>query len=251
MPRCIYKIINVVNNKFYVGSAVDFKKRKSRHIWRLKRGDHANKHLQAAWIKYGESAFAFCVVQLVEDPSEDLLSVENIWLKKYVGKPYCYNIAPDATAPQLGMSGEKNAMWGKTFIHTESAKLRIGAASKRRIQSQEEREKRKKTMLGHSICTTTRLKISKSLSGANNPNFGKPRSAEFIAKVSRRVVATDPQLRETMYPSILALRTALGVKPSTVNRALKSGLPLTRGPYTGWSFKPVDTPLTPCYNDQN
>ncbi|MFZ9650084.1 MAG: GIY-YIG nuclease family protein, partial [Fluviibacter sp.] len=34
--RCIYKIINVRNNKFYIGSAVDFKRRKAKHLWRLR-----------------------------------------------------------------------------------------------------------------------------------------------------------------------------------------------------------------------
>jgi group I intron endonuclease len=76
MTRCIYKIINVINNKFYVGSAVDFEKRKARHLWRLRRGDHANKHLQAAWQKYGEKAFVFAVIQTVAE-HEDLLAMED------------------------------------------------------------------------------------------------------------------------------------------------------------------------------
>ena len=85
MTRCIYKIINVINNKFYVGSAVNFEKRKARHLWRLRRGDHANKHLQAAWQKYGDKAFVFAVVEVVPE-SADLLAAENVWLKQHVGK---------------------------------------------------------------------------------------------------------------------------------------------------------------------
>ena len=237
--RCIYKIINVLNNSFYVGSAVNYEKRKARHLWRLRRGDHANKHLQAAWLKYGEKAFVFAVVQEVPE-ADDLLAAENIWLKEHVGKDYCYNIATDATAPQLGMSGEKNAMWGKTFTHTEDAKARIGAASKTRIQSEEEKTKRRATMRGKPQPAAVRAKISATLSGEGNFWYGKKRP-DHGAKVSRAVEITDSGGNVTVYPSIQALREALKLNPPTVNRALKSGKPLTRGPFKGWVFKYVDT----------
>ncbi len=237
--RCIYKIINAINNKFYVGSAVNYDKRKARHLWRLRRGDHANKHLQAAWNHYGADAFVFAVVEVVPDDA-DILAAENVWLHAHVGKDYCYNIALDATAPQLGMSGEKNAMWGKTFAHTKDAKARIGEASKNRIQSDEEKVKRRETMRGVPQPATVRAKISATLSGEGNFWYGKKRP-EHGAKVSRAVWVKGPQT-ETTYPSIQALREDLGLKPPTVNRALKAGTPLTRGPFKGWLFKYVDTP---------
>ena len=80
MARGIYKIINVVNNKFYVGSAVDFKRRKTRHFSELRTGKHNNAKLQAAWRKYGEQAFVFVVVEELPDGA-DLLAAENVWLK--------------------------------------------------------------------------------------------------------------------------------------------------------------------------
>jgi hypothetical protein len=43
-----------------------------------------------------------------------------------------------------------------------------------------------------------------------------------------------------IFPSIAKLREELDIKPPTVNRALKSGQPLRRGPLKGWSFKYVD-----------
>ncbi len=238
MTRCIYKIINVINNKFYVGSAVNFEKRKARHLWRLRRGDHANKHLQAAWQKYGDKAFVFAVVEVVPE-SADLLAAENVWLKQHVGKDYCYNLGTDATAPQLGMSGSKNAMWGKTFSHTDAAKARIGAAAKARVQSPEEKAKRQATLKGRVIPVDTRAKISATLSGEGNFWYGKKRP-DHGAKVSKAVEVCDATGSVTTYLSIQALREALDLKPPTVNRALKSGKPLTRGPLKGWSFKYVD-----------
>ena len=229
----------MVNNKFYIGSAVNFERRKAGHIWRLKRGDHVNKHLQAAWVKYGERAFVFAVVQEVSD-NEDLLAAENVWLKEHVGKDYCYNIGTDATAPTKGWVGQKNPMWGKRFNHTEAAKAKIAAAAKARVQTDEEKAKRRQTMKGHVVDTSTRLKISAALTGEGNYWYGKKRP-EFAEKVSKSVVVTDPNGTTTIYPSVSAVREALGVKPPTANRALKSGKVIARGKLTGWKFEYAHT----------
>lgn len=238
MGMGIYKIINVVNNKFYVGSAVNFSRRKTRHFSELRTNRHSNLKLQNAWNKYGEKSFVFVVVEEVQDKAM-LLEVENRWLKEHVGNEYCYNIGVDATAPHLGMSGELSPTWG--MQHTEEAKARIGAASKTRIQSEAEKAKRRQTMRGHIVATSTRAKISATLSGEGNYWYGKKRP-EHGEKVSRAVIATNPEGREFLYRSISELRGELGLKPPTVNRALKSGLSLTRGPFKGWSFKYLDTP---------
>ena len=236
MARGIYKIINVVNNKFYVGSAVDFARRKRSHWNTLRKGKHHNKHLQAAWAKYGEDAFVFVHV-LEMEADADILAEETKWLKEHVGKDYCYNLGTEAVAFTTGWAGEKNPMWGRTFTHTEEAKAKIAAASAARVQSVEERAKRKATMLGHVVSKETRAKISATLSGAGNPNYGKPRSDEFKAKVSRAVEAVSPTGEVTPFPSIAVLLATYGLKPPTVNRAVKTERPLTRGPYKGWIFR--------------
>lgn len=236
MARGIYKIINVINNKFYVGSAVDLKRRKTRHFSELRNGKHNNRHLQAAWVKYGAQSFVFVVVEELP-PEADLLAAENVWLKQHVGAPYCYNIGVDATAPHLGMSGPLSPTWGHQ--HTEDAKARIGAASKARVQSEEEKEKRRETMRGKPQSAEVRAKISATLSGEGNFWFGKKRP-EHGAKVSRAVQVWDSKGNTEAFPSIQALRDALDLKPPTVNRALKSGQPLARGPFKGWVFKYVD-----------
>ena len=234
MTQGIYKIINVINNKFYVGSAVNFARRKTRHFSELRRNKHSNPKLQNAWIKYGEAAFVFVIVEELE-LGVDILAAETVWLKQHVGKEYCYNLGVDATAPMLGMAGVLSPTWG--YKHTATAKARISKTSKSRIQTEEEKSKRIKTMQGHFVAPSTRAKISASLSGEKNFNYGKPRSQGFIDKVSKAVVASDGQGKQTLYPSISELRAALDMKPPTVNRALKSGCAITRGRYTGWTFK--------------
>lgn len=231
--RVIYKIINVINNKFYVGSAVKFNKRRATHLRQLKAGSHTNKHLQAAWNQYGEKSFVFAVVEEVPD-DVSILEVENKWLAEHVGKEYCYNIALDATAPMAGRTGETSPRWGVQIPHTEETKRKIGIASKGRTYTDEVNKRKTAHLHGKPKSAEIRAKISKTLSGAGNPNYGKPRSDEFKEKVSRKVVMIAPDGEKHTYPSILALREATGLKPSTVNNALKHGKAMRAGSYKGW-----------------
>jgi group I intron endonuclease len=234
MDQGIYKIINVVNNKFYVGSAVSFRKRKARHFSELRNGKHNNRHLQAAWYKYGEQAFVFVVIETVEDRAT-LLDAENRWLKQHVGQKYCYNIGRDATAPSLGMSGELSPTWG---IKRTPEQLEAQSWTGKK-HTPESRERIRQFLIGKPKSAETRAKISATLSGAGNPNYGKPRSDAFKEKVSKVVEVVDPTGAVVLFPSIVALREALNLSPPTVNRALKSGKPLTRGPHKGLAFRYV------------
>ena len=246
MKAGIYKIINVVNNKFYVGSAVNLSRRKARHFSELRNNRHNNKHLQAAWLKYGEKSFVFVVVEEVADIAK-LLEAENVWLKEHVGKDYCYNLGVDAVAPTLGWSGPKSPTWGRKRTPEELA----AQSWKGRRHRKESREKIRAYLIGKPRPAEVRAKIAAAVSGERNANYGKPRDASFIEKVSRRVVVIQPDGTATVYPNIKALRETLGLKPPTVNRALKSGLPLTRGPYKGWIFRDVDTPISPAYTESS
>jgi group I intron endonuclease len=239
MARGIYKIINVVNNKFYVGSAVDLKRRKTRHFSELRNGKHNNRHLQAAWLKYGEQAFVFVVVEALSDDA-DLLAAENVWLKEHVGKEHCYNIGVEAMAPTLGWSGEKSPTWGRKRTPEElAAQSWAGKA-----HTPESKELIRQHLLGKPKSADVRAKISATLMGEGNFWFGKKRP-DHGAKVSKAVEVRDGKGNFEIFPSIAKLREELDIKPPTVNRALKSGHPLSRGPLKGWSFKYVDTPPTP------
>ena len=235
MGMGIYKIINVVNNKFYVGSAVNFSRRKARHFSELRHKKHNNRWLQASWNKHGESAFVFAIVEEVQD-KRLLVEVENRWLKEHVGKEYCYNIGVNAVAPTLGWSGEKSPTWGRKRTPEELA----AQSWKGKKHSEESKQKIRGALKGHHVSTPTRAKISATLSGEGNFWYGKKRP-DHSAKVSKPVVVTDPAGKVMEYASISILREEMKLKPPTVNRALKSGKPLSRGPYNGWSFKYLDS----------
>lgn len=58
----IYKILNKIDGKFYIGSTCSIKRRWKEHIKSLCQGKHHSIYLQRAWDKYGENAFVFSIV---------------------------------------------------------------------------------------------------------------------------------------------------------------------------------------------
>lgn len=63
----VYKIVNSVNGKIYVGSSVNIEKRFKQHKFELEHNTHNNRHLQGAWNTYGKDNFDFVVVEIVPD----------------------------------------------------------------------------------------------------------------------------------------------------------------------------------------
>lgn len=68
----VYCIKNITSGKIYIGSSVDYLERWNQHKKSLRKGNHYNKHLQRAWIKYGEASFIFgiieyCTLELMPD----------------------------------------------------------------------------------------------------------------------------------------------------------------------------------------
>lgn len=63
----IYKIENIINGKFYIGSAERLIKRKNNHLCYLRNGTHTNIKLQRAWDKYGEDCFKFSIIENCEN----------------------------------------------------------------------------------------------------------------------------------------------------------------------------------------
>ncbi len=97
MNYVIYKITNILNNKIYVGSAKDFHVRKLKHLNFLRNGKHHCIHLQYAYNQYGENAFEFSIIEIVENATK-LIEREQYWLditKCYV-REIGYNISPTA-----------------------------------------------------------------------------------------------------------------------------------------------------------
>lgn len=81
MKSGIYSIINLKNNKKYVGSSVNTHKRLTQHFWLLKNNNHDNIFLQNSYNKYGKEFF---VHEILEECSVELLSErENYYINHF------------------------------------------------------------------------------------------------------------------------------------------------------------------------
>ena len=120
----VYVIKNNVNNKVYVGSTKSsFHSRKTKHLTALRCGSHFNRHLQAAWDKYGEGSFVFEI--MVMCPSSECEWYESVLIKKYQSylRAHGYNIA-DTVGYRIGytLSVKSNAIKSahkKNIAHTK------------------------------------------------------------------------------------------------------------------------------------
>jgi hypothetical protein len=74
----IYSITNTVTGRVYIGSTMKFCTRWTAHRTSLRGDRHPNRQLQADWNRYGEQAFTFEIVEVVENFSL-LLSKEKEW----------------------------------------------------------------------------------------------------------------------------------------------------------------------------
>ena len=93
MNSGIYKIINVLNNKMYIGSTKNFKKRFQTHLRMLRKNKHHSIKLQRAYNKYGEENFKFEIVEECEYTKNLIIERENYYIKKFNSKENGYNIA--------------------------------------------------------------------------------------------------------------------------------------------------------------
>ena len=97
----IYKIVNILNNKFYIGSSKNIESRWKQHKRDLKRGGHHSIHLQRAWNMYGENNFKLIIFQkckerLLIEVEQSLLDDLKPW-KDSVG----YNVSPKASGGDI------------------------------------------------------------------------------------------------------------------------------------------------------
>nr|DAO73099.1 MAG TPA: intron associated endonuclease [Caudoviricetes sp.] len=136
--------IKLDERTLYVGQASNFVNRKRHHLTMLRRGSHANVHLQRIWDKYGN--FVFDIVELVPK-REDLSKRERFWIKEL--NPEC-NMVTVSDSDSWIFPKERNAAISRA-------------------------------LLGKSKTNEHRINISKSKLGSLNPMFGvKPPNQKII-----------------------------------------------------------------------
>jgi len=168
----IYIILNTKNGKVYIGQAVDFGERWYVHRSALKNNRHKNRHLQAAWNKYGEDCFVFEVVEIVNSIDE-LQKAEDVWLSEWVGNESCYNHGLRSGAPWRGVAKELHPNFGRVMSEDQKDVLR-----KARLAQSDPRIGKK-----HTEETKQRISIAK-LANPSKYWQGKTRSNETKIKIS-------------------------------------------------------------------
>jgi len=127
----VYKIINLINGKFYVGSTTkNFFSRFKCHLGYLRIGKHSCEHLLNAYLKYGEENFVFCVFKDLNNNVE-IRKQEQRLLKRYIKQKICYNTSLDVFS---FMQGRKHSIASRKKI-AKSVRLRskeIGEATRKR-----------------------------------------------------------------------------------------------------------------------
>jgi group I intron endonuclease len=114
----IYCIRNTVSGRRYVGSAGSIRQRWYSHRHLLLKGIHHSPSLLRSWIKHGESAFVFEVLEIVTDPKR-ILEREQHWIDEL-----------QAADPKAGFNMSPTA--GSSVGHRWSDEARARASSARK-----------------------------------------------------------------------------------------------------------------------
>lgn len=211
MKPSIYAIKNNINNKIYIGSTNNPKRRWGDHRSRLKNGYHENPYLQRAWNKYGEDNFSFEVLE--ETTVDMLIEREQYFMDKFVSykEAYGYNNTKVAGRPP-SWTGRKLTEEHKEKIRQANAghfvsketKRKISEAVKGRKLSEEHKEKIRKyrlgkpgikhtnetkdkirrSLLGSKLSEETKKKISEANKGRVSPTKGTKASKKTKQKMS-------------------------------------------------------------------
>jgi group I intron endonuclease len=270
----IYKIRNVVNNKFYVGSTTDTRERFRNHRIRLRKNTHHCRHLQASWNKYGEDCFKFEVVERVGS-AELLWEVEGKWLTEHFGKSYCYNAGSSPDAPMRGRFGANNPKYKvpiteaqkvaisttlKAFYaedpskhprlgkaHTEESKAKISAKVNQAVSegrggafipSEETRQKMSEALKGNQNALgykrTETEREAIRQRTLGNQNFLGKKHTEEAKQKMRKRVLE--QTSGQIFDSLTAVLEHYQMTMPTLRRALVAGKPISKGKFAGLVF---------------
>lgn len=131
----VYRILNRMNDKVYVGSSLDLGKRIHGHRLALNKGRHSNVYLQRSWNKYGEHCFKFSIIEICSP--DTCVEREQFWIDWY--ESYLFKNGYNRSPTAGNCRGIKH---GKAF-----------------------REKGRKRMLGIPMKDWVKKKIAKALTG--------------------------------------------------------------------------------------
>lgn len=174
----IYEILNIKNNKRYIGQSIHVRTRLLKHRRILKKNEHQSKHLQNSWNKYGEENFVFNVIEYCE--IEELDSKEDYYILKYNSnnREYGYNERIDNKTNrglkwseeqrEKWMNSMKNNPWYKNHKIPQETLEKAWEASRNKIWTEEERKRHSEILKGTTVSDTSKMKLAQQ--GSKNPS---------------------------------------------------------------------------------
>jgi group I intron endonuclease len=223
MQSGIYKITNIINGKFYIGSSVNLNHRKWRHFNLLDNNKHVNKKLQNSYNKYGQNAFIFEI--LAKCPKEYLIKLEQWFLDK---QNPSFNICKFAgnTLGQKMKTHVKEALKKskENYIISEETRKKMSERLKNRKRNKETYEKAKNTkierygkkMISEEGLEKLKNKVSKTKGKKLEDVFGKDKANEIKSKKSKSRIGYKhtEETKHKMQKS--ALKRAIFLKGKTL-----------------------------------
>lgn len=140
----IYRILNIKNNKKYIGkTSRKLQYRKSQHFSELRRNTHHNSYLQRSFNKYGEENFKLEILVEGKFTNEELNKLEKIYILLYgtTNEKYGYNLAAggEGLNDPTGEIKKKISNTVKEYFKTEAGLRQLQAchteeANKKRVE---------------------------------------------------------------------------------------------------------------------
>lgn len=177
----IYRISCSANNKFYIGScaAKDFTyTRLVHHRESLRLNKHPNKYLQRAYNKYGEDCFFVDLIEICSP--ESCIEREQWWI--------------DSIHPHYNLCRKAGSSLGRVFTEESKRKMsesqkkrfednpelrkKLSDSAKKRVLSEEQKQRMKEGRERKGISQETRDKLSKA-------NKGRVFTEEWKAKLRK------------------------------------------------------------------
>ena len=194
----IYKIVNSVNTKVYVGKTTDtFGTRWSQHKSRA-RHTYRNHYLYNAMRKHGIDNFSMVVLE--EVPDENLDVREMAWIAELnaANAKFGYNCTPGGEGAKHGPSSKCRQKGWRAL--SDATKEKISKAHKGRKQSPEAIEKIRRGLTGKKQPPEAIANRANSLRVA----FAKPEVKAKLSKVAKERCANGNRFWEHITPESLA-----------------------------------------------
>lgn len=193
--RYIYKIINRVNGKYYIGQTNNLEKRWKGHLQYAE--NESGFLIHSAIRKHGSENFEFEMIEACED--EDANELEKKWILHYESFDKGYNLTSggDSEFKRSELTIQRMSESKRGHEVSEETRKKIGDANRGRVMSKEAREKMSRSRKGHEVSEETREKIREKHVGKNvsdetrkrisEAKVGKKQDPETIRKIAEKI----------------------------------------------------------------